>query len=87
MTSRRSNRIPTSFNVQERPPALYLRPLKPASPGHRLLFRRSLRKGVADANTLWDEVPKLNKIMTDASVPYFTVNPNTVGPPAGGRGN
>jgi hypothetical protein len=46
-----------------------------------------LRKGVADANTLWDEVPKLNKLMTDTGVPYVTVNPNTVGPPAGGRRN
>jgi photosystem II stability/assembly factor-like uncharacterized protein len=38
----------------------------------------------AEVNTLWDEVPKLNKQLIDAGVPHFTVNPNPV--PAGGRG-
>ncbi len=44
-----------------------------------------LKSGVAEVNGLWDEVPKLNKQMIDAGVPYFTVNLNTV-PAAGGRG-
>jgi photosystem II stability/assembly factor-like uncharacterized protein len=43
-----------------------------------------LKSGIADVDALWNEVPKLNKQMTDAGVPYFTVNPNTA--PAGGRG-
>jgi hypothetical protein len=43
-----------------------------------------LKKATADVNQLWDEVPKLNKMMVDAGVPYFTINPNP--PPAGGRG-
>jgi hypothetical protein len=43
-----------------------------------------LKTGTADVNALWDEVPKLNKQMTDAGVPYFTVNLNSA--PAGGRG-
>jgi hypothetical protein len=47
-----------------------------------------LKTATAEVNTLWDEVPKLNKQLTDAGVPHFTVNPN---PPAtggrGGRGN
>ncbi len=44
-----------------------------------------LQAGIADVNRLWDEVPKLNKIMLDAGVPYFAV---TLGPAAqpGGRG-
>jgi photosystem II stability/assembly factor-like uncharacterized protein len=46
-----------------------------------------LQKGVAEVDRLWDEVPKLNKTMVDAGVPYFTVNVNTVpAPAAGGRG-
>jgi len=32
-----------------------------------------LQSGVAEVNRLWDEVPKLNKLMLDAGVPYFTV--------------
>jgi hypothetical protein len=43
-----------------------------------------LKTLTAEVNTLWDEVPKLNKQLIDAGVPYFTVNPNPV--PAGGRG-
>ena len=43
-----------------------------------------LQKGVADVNRLWDEVPKLNKLMTDAGVAYFTVNLVVAQP--GGRG-
>jgi hypothetical protein len=44
-----------------------------------------LQSGVAEVNRLWDEVPKLNKLMLDAGVPYFTV---TLGPATqpGGRG-
>jgi hypothetical protein len=44
-----------------------------------------LQAGVTEVNRLWDEVPKLNKQMQDAGIPYFTV---TLGPAAqgGGRG-
>jgi hypothetical protein len=44
-----------------------------------------LQTGIAEVNRLWDEVPKLNKTMQDAGVPYFAV---TLGGPAqpGGRG-
>jgi hypothetical protein len=46
-----------------------------------------LKKGAAEVDRLWDEVPKLNKAMVDAGVPYFTVNVNTVpAPAAGARG-
>jgi len=44
-----------------------------------------LQKGRAEVDKLWDEVPKLNKLMMDAGVPYFTVTPSTA-PPAPGRG-
>ena len=44
-----------------------------------------LQAGIAEVNRLWDEVPKLNKLMLDAGIPYFTV---TLGPAVqpGGRG-
>jgi len=46
-----------------------------------------LKKGTDEINVLWDEVPKLNKLMTDAGVTYFTVNLNAVpAAAAGGRG-
>ena len=45
-----------------------------------------LKKGLEEVNALWDEVPKLNKLMADNGVQYFTVNPNTVPAPTGGRG-
>ena len=47
-----------------------------------------LKKGQSDVDALWDEVPKLNKLMTDNGVQYFTVNINAVpaAPPFGGRG-
>ena len=35
-----------------------------------------LQKGIAEIDKLWDEVPKLNKLMADAGVQYFTVNLN-----------
>jgi hypothetical protein len=44
-----------------------------------------LQTGIAEVNRLWDEVPKLNKVMADAGVPYFAVGlggPQT----GGGRG-
>lgn len=47
-----------------------------------------LKKGADEVNALWDEVPKLNKLMADAGVQYFNVNLNAV-PAAtnfGGRG-
>ena len=43
-----------------------------------------LQKGVAEVNSLWDEVPKLNKMMSDAGMPYFTVTLPSA--PALGRG-
>jgi hypothetical protein len=45
-----------------------------------------LQKGLAEVNKLWDEVPKLNKLMVDAGVPYFTVDVNSVPAQTGGRG-
>ena len=45
-----------------------------------------LRKDLADLNSLWDEVPKLNKLMTDAGVQYFTVNVNVSSAPVAGGG-
>jgi hypothetical protein len=44
-----------------------------------------LQTGIVDVNRLWDDVPKLNKLMQDAGVPYFTVNLGAA-VPAGGRG-
>ncbi len=45
------------------------------------------QKGLAEVNKLWDEVPKFNKMMSDAGVQYFKVDLNSV-PAAtlGGRG-
>ncbi len=44
-----------------------------------------LQAGIAEVNRLWDEVPKFNKVMQDAGVPYFAVT--LAGPvPAAGRG-
>ena len=44
-----------------------------------------LQAGIAEVNRLWEEVPKLNKVMLDAGVPYFAVT--LAGPAAaGGRG-
>jgi hypothetical protein len=45
-----------------------------------------LQKGIAEIDKLWDEVPKLNKMMADAGVQYFTVNLNVAPPAAAGRG-
>jgi hypothetical protein len=44
-----------------------------------------LQAGLVQVNFLWDEVPKFNKTMQDAGVPYFVV---TLAGPAtgGGRG-
>jgi hypothetical protein len=44
-----------------------------------------LKRDAAEVDRLWDEVPKLNKLMTDAGVQYFKVDLNSV-PAAGGRG-
>jgi hypothetical protein len=44
-----------------------------------------LQSGIAEVNRLWDEVPKFNKTMQDAGVPYFAVT--LAGPvQGGGRG-
>jgi hypothetical protein len=45
-----------------------------------------VREGAAEVNKLFDEMPRLNKILADAGVPYFTADPNSVPPAAGGRG-
>ncbi|HTX35754.1 MAG TPA: hypothetical protein VME43_12065 [Bryobacteraceae bacterium] len=44
-----------------------------------------LKSDSAEIDRLWDEVPKLNKLMTDAGVQYFKVDLNSV-PAAAGRG-
>ena len=46
-----------------------------------------LQKGLAEINQLWDDVPKFNKMMSDAGVQYFKVDLTSV-PAAtfGGRG-
>ncbi len=46
-----------------------------------------LQKGLVEINKLWDDVPKFNKMMSDAGVQYFKVDLNSV-PAAtfGGRG-
>ena len=46
-----------------------------------------LQAGIAEVNRLWDEVPKLNKVMQDAGVPYFTVTLAGPAQPAGRGGN
>jgi hypothetical protein len=48
-----------------------------------------LQSGLTEVNKLFDEMPKLNKMMADAGVPYFIVGTNNVPPPAGrgGGGN
>jgi photosystem II stability/assembly factor-like uncharacterized protein len=44
-----------------------------------------LKTGIAQVDALWDEVPKLNKTLADAGIPYFNVN-LTPARPTGGRG-
>ena len=46
-----------------------------------------LQSGVAEVNRLWEEVPKLNKVMLDAGVPYFAVHPAGPAQPGGRGGN
>jgi photosystem II stability/assembly factor-like uncharacterized protein len=46
-----------------------------------------LQSGIAEVNRLWDEVPKLNKLMLDAGVPYFTVSLGPATQPGGRGGN
>lgn len=45
-----------------------------------------LTPAVKQVDQLFDEMPKLNKLMADAGVAYFTVDVNNVPPPQGGRG-
>ena len=46
-----------------------------------------LKGGVGEINTLWDEMPKLNKVMADAGMQYFRVEmSNAPAAPAFGRG-
>jgi hypothetical protein len=45
-----------------------------------------LQKGLAEVNRLWDEAPKLNKMMADAGMQYFKVVEATSPPQGGGRG-
>ena len=42
-----------------------------------------LQAALVEVNKLFDELPKLNKMMADAGVPYFTVDIVNVPPPAG----
>jgi hypothetical protein len=46
-----------------------------------------LQTGITEVNRLWDEVPKLNKVMQDAGVPYFAVTLAGPAQPAGRGGN
>ena len=46
-----------------------------------------LQTGIAEVNRLWDEVPKLNKTMQDAGVPYFAVTLGGSAQPGGRGGN
>jgi len=46
-----------------------------------------LKKDATEVDKLWDEVPKFNKMMSDAGVQYFKVDVNSVPAAAfGGRG-
>ncbi|HEY2015196.1 MAG TPA: hypothetical protein VGH38_16920 [Bryobacteraceae bacterium] len=45
-----------------------------------------LRHGLEEVAKLDGEIPKLNKLMQDAGVPYFTVDTTNVPPAQGGRG-
>jgi photosystem II stability/assembly factor-like uncharacterized protein len=45
-----------------------------------------LKGGVAEINTLWDEMPKLNKVMADAGMQYFKVDLSNAPAAAFGRG-
>ena len=45
-----------------------------------------LKAGVSVINTLWDEMPKLNKVMADAGMQYFKVELSNAPPAAFGRG-
>lgn len=45
-----------------------------------------LQKGLEEVAKLDGEVPKLNKLMQEQGVPYFTVDTNNVPPATGGRG-
>jgi hypothetical protein len=45
-----------------------------------------LKSGIAEVNTLWDEMPKLNKVMADAGMQYFRVEMSNTPPAGGGRG-
>ena len=45
-----------------------------------------LQKGLEEVNKLDGEVPKLNKLMQDAGIPYITVDTTSVPPAQGGRG-
>ncbi len=45
-----------------------------------------LKGGVSAINTLWDEMPKLNKVMSDSGMQYFKVEMSNAPAPAFGRG-
>jgi hypothetical protein len=53
--------------------------------GDHQMAQAELQKGIAEIDKLWDELPKLNKLMSDAGIQYFTENQN-VPPPARRRG-
>jgi photosystem II stability/assembly factor-like uncharacterized protein len=66
-------------NFSGPPTALQLAQIEEAS--------AELQKGTAEIDALWDEVPKLNKVLTDAGVAYFKVTlPATAPAPGRGRG-
>jgi len=45
-----------------------------------------LKEGLAAVESVAGEVPKLNKMMAEAGIPYFTIDTTNVPPPTGGRG-
>jgi photosystem II stability/assembly factor-like uncharacterized protein len=45
-----------------------------------------LKGGVGEINALWDDMPKLNKVMADAGMQYFRVELSNAPPAAFGRG-
>ena len=63
----------------------------PSAPSARQLkdidgYQAELQQGLAEVNKLDGDLPKLNKAMQDAGVPYFTVDPAAVAAPPAGRG-
>jgi len=50
-------------------------------------FTAQLRSGTTEVAKLWDEVPKLNKMMLEAGIPYFKLDLTPAPPIRAGGGN